>query len=580
MASSTVSSPWGKAPVVVPCSLEDVMSEQLASQIQDSEKQTQQLQTDEPFFGCVDVQCAEAGDGVGSAVRGRHGRHVGSGSGRGGEGETTDDEMIARLLQLRFDEEHNASLEREAKKYNGTSKVTLSFINYETPHPHYYKEEEDDDEDDDYEPSKTKWDEPKVNIGTKGYMGSGKNITTKHDKIISGRKNAERLMEFPPEFESGDGEGMDMQLPNKVYNRLKAHSISEAKRRTRESEQKEHSTAEKVVDPKTRVLLYKLVNSHLLESLGGCIAEGKESAVFEATGGSMEGVEIPKRVAVKVYKTTLMDFRTREKYIHGDHRFSSDDYKKQNPRKIIKIWAMKEVANLNRMRKFDVPCPRVVTLKKHVLVMSMIGGDKPAPKLQEVKLSVADEQDAYEQTLEEVNLSVADEQDAYEQTLEIMKTLQAKCALVHADLSAFNLLWHEGRVFVIDVSQAVDLTHPQAFNFLFRDCTNISTHFQKRGVHGVLSPEQLFNEITGMDIDGEGEEFNAQVQRYDRERKESTVVLGQGYSQFGFDYFFDKALQERASATSSSHHPSRKSLTALVHKYVGQSDDSSSEGES
>ena len=50
-------------------------------------------------------------------------------------------------------------------------------------------------------------------------------------------------MQFPPEFESGDGEGMDMQLPNKVYNKLKAHSLSETKRGTRHSEKKEHSTA-------------------------------------------------------------------------------------------------------------------------------------------------------------------------------------------------------------------------------------------------------------------------------------------------------------------------------------------------
>ena len=59
------------------------------------------------------------------------------------------------------------------------------------------------------------------------------------------------------------------------------------------------------------------------------------------------GVDIPEGVAVKVFKTTLMEFRTREKYIHGDHRFSKDVYKKQNPRKIVKLWAMKEAANLN-----------------------------------------------------------------------------------------------------------------------------------------------------------------------------------------------------------------------------------------
>ena len=51
------------------------------------------------------------------------------------------------------------------------------------------------------------------------------------------------VFQFPPEFESGDGEGMDMQLPNKVYNKLKMHSMSENKRSTRHSEKKEHSTA-------------------------------------------------------------------------------------------------------------------------------------------------------------------------------------------------------------------------------------------------------------------------------------------------------------------------------------------------
>lgn len=49
--------------------------------------------------------------------------------------------------------------------------------------------------------------------------------------------------QFPPEFESGDGEGMDMQLPNKVYNRLKVHSMSENKKGHKVHEKKDHSTA-------------------------------------------------------------------------------------------------------------------------------------------------------------------------------------------------------------------------------------------------------------------------------------------------------------------------------------------------
>jgi RIO kinase 3 len=40
-----------------------------------------------------------------------------------------------------------------------------------------------------------------------------------------------------------------------------------------------------VLDPKTRLLLYKLVNSEILEEVNGCISTGKEACVFHAFGG-------------------------------------------------------------------------------------------------------------------------------------------------------------------------------------------------------------------------------------------------------------------------------------------------------
>ena len=52
------------------------------------------------------------------------------------------------------------------------------------------------------------------------------------------------------------------------------------------------------------------------------------------------------------------------------------------------------------MQKAGIPCPTVVQLKKHILVMSFIGHDQvPAPKLKEVKLSSEEMKDAYYQTL-------------------------------------------------------------------------------------------------------------------------------------------------------------------------------------
>ena len=42
---------------------------------------------------------------------------------------------------------------------------------------------------------------------------------------------------------------------------------------------------EQVLDPKTRLLLYKLVNTGILEAVNGCISTGKEACVFHANGG-------------------------------------------------------------------------------------------------------------------------------------------------------------------------------------------------------------------------------------------------------------------------------------------------------
>jgi len=48
-------------------------------------------------------------------------------------------------------------------------------------------------------------------------------------------------MQFPPEFETGDG--ADMRLPNHVFNQLKVHSKVDNKRGHRVHEKKEHATA-------------------------------------------------------------------------------------------------------------------------------------------------------------------------------------------------------------------------------------------------------------------------------------------------------------------------------------------------
>ena len=64
--------------------------------------------------------------------------------------------------------------------------------------------------------------------------------------------------------------------------------------------------------------------------------------------------------------------------------------------------------------------------------------------------------------------------------------------LVHGDLSAYNILYWHGTAWIIDVSQAVLTTHPNAATFLLRDCRNLVRFFADAGVSDVLSPLELF----------------------------------------------------------------------------------------
>ena len=63
-------------------------------------------------------------------------------------------------------------------------------------------------------------------------------------------------------------------------------------------------------------------------------------------------------ILLQVFKTTLAEFKNREKYVRGDFRLANE-FKKQNPRKIMRMWAEKEMMNLKRMKKFGIACPEV-----------------------------------------------------------------------------------------------------------------------------------------------------------------------------------------------------------------------------
>jgi RIO kinase 1 len=67
----------------------------------------------------------------------------------------------------------------------------------------------------------------------------------------------------------------------------------------------------------------------------------------------------------------------------------------------------------------------------------------------------------------------------FDQIIDIMKKLYKKADLVYGDMSAFNFLYYNDEIYLIDLGQAVLLDHPNSEEFLRRDIHNIISYFKK-----------------------------------------------------------------------------------------------------
>ena len=79
-----------------------------------------------------------------------------------------------------------------------------------------------------------------------------------------------------------------------------------------------------------------------------------------------------------------------------------------------------------------------------------------------------------------------------------------ECKLVHADLSEYNILYHDSHLYIIDVSQSVEHDHPHAFDFLRNDVKNVEEYFRRRGVE-TLGLRRCFEFVTRETFEADGE---------------------------------------------------------------------------
>jgi RIO kinase 1 len=219
-----------------------------------------------------------------------------------------------------------------------------------------------------------------------------------------------------------------------------------------------------VFDDATFAAIYKLVQDGYIEAFGGPVSTGKEASVYTALGSE-------ETVAVKIYRINASNFQQMQAYLDGDPRFSGIG---NNKKRIVLAWVKKEFANLRRAREAGVRVPEPIATERNTLVMEYVGNEQ-------------------ERALRLSEVTVENPETAFEVVREYTRRLY-DAGIVHGDLSEYNLVVHNGQLYVIDLGQAVTAHHPNSREFLERDCRNIARFFSQQDLD--VTGDELLDYVT------------------------------------------------------------------------------------
>jgi len=214
----------------------------------------------------------------------------------------------------------------------------------------------------------------------------------------------------------------------------------------------------------------------LLDELLHIIKSGKEATVY--LGRNSEGY-----CAVKVYTDLrVRSFKNDNVYRQG--RFIGDaraekaiDQGSQfglNAHQIL--WVSEEFRQMNFLYQEGIPVPKPIATSGIVVLMEFIGDDgEAAPRISDLDL------EKYEA------------KDAFRQSLTILEKI-VSIGRIHGDLSAYNLLWHNGKVIVIDFPQVINIErNSSAREILKRDVDSLCKSFKKHKV--AADPDRIFRDM-------------------------------------------------------------------------------------
>jgi RIO kinase 1 len=238
----------------------------------------------------------------------------------------------------------------------------------------------------------------------------------------------------------------------------------------------------------------------LLGSLGGFyehqwisdvlrrVKGGKEASVYLCRAGTPIHADF---VAAKVYRPRMMR-NLKNDHVYREGRSNLDEQgrvivndgmqhamqkRTEYGKKLLhQSWIAYEFTSMQVLRAAGADVPEPYAMADNAILMGYIGDmDGCAPALSEVSLDRAEARRLFERVLGNIDTLLAHER-------------------IHGDLSAYNILYWEGAITLIDFPQVVSpKINGNAFSIFERDITRVCEYFSKQGVN--TNPRKIAGEL-------------------------------------------------------------------------------------
>jgi RIO kinase 1 len=222
--------------------------------------------------------------------------------------------------------------------------------------------------------------------------------------------------------------------------------------------------------------LERFYEEDLIADVLHVVKSGKEATVYCCAADPATGLDY---LAAKVYRPRMFrGLKNDAVYRQGRAQLDAAGHEVRNDRRWrahqqsargrgerVASWIAYEFQTQRLLYDAGADVPRPLSHIGNGVLMDYIGAaEGAAPLLREVELPRDEAQMLCDRILRNVELFLA-------------------CDRVHGDLSAYNILYHEGTATIIDFAQAVDPRHGgDVFPLLARDVERVCRHFARFGV--------------------------------------------------------------------------------------------------